>query len=222
MSSPRLTLLTGSRNYSSWSLRAWLALRLSGLPFQERRFDLRGPERAKIASASPSGMVPCLLVPRPDASDLAVWDSLAICEYLAERAPEARLWPQDPDLRAWARSIVAEMHAGFAELRRVCPMDAIRTVPDHAFTPEAENQIRRIERIWTECRMAHASKGDFLFGSFSIADCFYAPVVSRFATYKVAVNPAAQAYADAIWSWAAMREWVAGADREERARARAA
>jgi glutathione S-transferase len=218
MATPTYSLTIGSKNYSSWSLRPWLAMRLSGLPFVERVIDLKGPQRAEIASASPSGLVPCLTVTRSGAPDLVIWDSLAICEYLAELAPEARLWPDDRDARARARSVVAEMHSGFSELRRTCPMDIISTYPGHAINPETAKNVDRIVRIWTECRTTATGNGDFLFGPFSIADCFYAPVVTRFHTYGIQLSGEAADYAAAVRSWAAMQEWTAAAAAEERAR----
>jgi glutathione S-transferase len=219
MATPHLTLMIGSRNFSSWSLRPWLALRLSGLAFETRLFDLKGPERAQIASASPSGLVPCLIVRPQGAAEYFVWDSLAICETLAEMAPDAQLWPTDPNTRARARSVSSEMHSGFAELRKTCPMDILNRYPGHTITAETAQNIARITQIWTECRQAHRDKGDFLFGPFSIADCFYAPVVTRFHSYDVKLTGLAAEYAEAVRSWAAMREWTAEADREERSRA---
>jgi glutathione S-transferase len=218
MATPQLTLSIGSRNYSSWSLRPWLALRLSGLAFETRLFDLKGPERAQIASASPSGLVPCLTVRPQGSPEYFVWDSLGICEFLAEMAPEAQLWPAEPRTRAWARSVSSEMHSGFAELRRTCPMDIVNRYPGHAINDETAKQIARISKIWSECRETHRDKGDFLFGSFSIADCFYAPVVTRFHTYDVRLSGLAAEYAAAVLSWAAMQEWSAEAQREENAR----
>lgn len=218
MSAPHLTLLIGSRNFSSWSLRPWLALRLSGLAFDTKLFDLRGPQRTEIASASPSGMVPCLAVREANAADRFVWDSLAICETVAELAPEAQLWPADRNARAWARSVTSEMHSGFAELRRTCGMDIVNRYPGHEINTDTAKQIERIVRVWTECREAHQNAGDFLFGSFSIADCFYAPVVTRFHTYHVKLSGLAADYAEAVRSWAALREWSADAAREEQAR----
>ncbi|HAH09743.1 MAG TPA: glutathione S-transferase [Alphaproteobacteria bacterium] len=209
MTQPRLTLYTGSRNLSSWSLRAWLALKLTGLPFEEIVFDLEGPERAQIPSVSPSGAVPCLKVQEAGRADLLIWDSLAICEYLAELAPEAQLWPAAMPQRAWARSVCAEMHSGFADLRRVCSMNLMLKVTGHPLSPEAQRQLSRINALWTQCLEAHHAEGPFLFGAFSIADCFYAPVVTRIATYGLNVDGPAAAYCDAVLSWAAMREWYA-------------
>lgn len=213
------TLLIGSRNYSSWSLRAWLALRLTGLPFQERLFDLRGPQRSAIAGASPSGLVPSLIVARPGAPDLQIWDSLAIGEYLAEVQPAAQLWPSNPDVRAVARSAVCEMHSGFAELRRTCPMDLAGHFPQHTLNTETAKQVERIVALWAELRRNHGAGGDYLFGAFGLADCFYAPVVTRFQTYGIALQGAASEYAQAIQEHAMMQEWTNAARHEERARA---
>ncbi|MCE9522209.1 MAG: glutathione S-transferase N-terminal domain-containing protein, partial [Alphaproteobacteria bacterium] len=149
---PAYTLLIGSRNFSSWSLRAWLALKRCDTEFDCELFDLRGPERALIKAASPSAQVPLLRVRRPGAEDFAIWDTLAIAEYLAERHPDAHLWPHDPFARARARSICAEMHSGFADLRRNCPMDMIAHVAAHQITDETRAQIQRITEIWTNCR----------------------------------------------------------------------
>jgi glutathione S-transferase len=223
MTPPRLNLLIGSRNFSSWSLRPWLALRLSGLAFETTLFDLYGPGRAEIPAHSPNGKVPCLVVQRDGVRrdgrlDLKIWDSLAICEYVAELAPSAQLWPADPDTRAWARSITAEMHSGFADLRQTCPMDIRARHSHHDITPETARQIARIKTIWTQCREASHDKGAFLFGPFGIADCFYAPVVTRFHTYGVALDGPAGDYMQAVRDWAAMREWSAEGLKEEERR----
>jgi glutathione S-transferase len=143
---------------------------------------------------------------------------LAICEFIAELAPDAQLWPGDQRARAWARSVTAEMHSGFAELRKTCSMDVVNLHPNHPINEETAKNIARISHVWTECRQAHASKGDFLFGPFTIADCFYAPVVTRFHTYSVPLSGAAKDYAAAVRTWAAMQEWAEEAAREERAR----
>ena len=218
MSSTAYTLAIGSRNYSSWSLRAWLALKLCGVAFDTEFYDLRGPERAKIKSASPSAMVPVLRVVRQDAPAFHVWDTLAIAEFLAEHHSHPHPWPIDPFARARARSVSAEMHSGFADLRRTCPMDMIARVADHPITDETRTQIGRIAQIWNECRSDFGAGGDFLFGSFGIADCFFAPVVSRFQTYGIALDGRAKVYAQAVLSWAAMKQWTAEAAREESAR----
>jgi len=215
MSSPAYTLVIGSRNYSSWSLRAWLALKLCGVAFDTEHYDLRGPQRAEIKTASPSALVPVLRVARPNGAHFPVWDTLAIAEFLAENHAPARLWPQDMFARARARSICAEVHSGFVDLRRTCPMDRIARVANHPLTGDTRAQLQHIARIWTSCRGEFGAGGDFLFGSFGIADCFYAPVVSRFQTYAIPLEGRAKDYAEALLSWAAMKEWTADAEREE-------
>jgi glutathione S-transferase len=212
------TLLIGSRNFSSWSLRGWLAAKLTGAPFETKLFNFHTPERAQIAKSSPSGLVPALTVERPGQTPFMVWDSLAIGEFLAEAHPGSHLWPEDRFARAQARSVSAEMHSGFAELRRTCPMDIMNRAHNHPLNEETKRNVERIQFLWRACRRDFAQGGDFLFGSFSLADCFYAPVVTRFVTYGVKVDDTARAYIDAITSWAAMKEWTQGAAAEEKAR----
>lgn len=206
-----MKLVIGNKNYSSWSLRPWLLLRHAGIAFEEiplrlftKSFD------AEIARYSPAGKVPALID-----GDVTVWDSLAISEYAAERFPEKHLWPADAAARAVARSVCAEMHAGFGNLRSQMPMNSTAVLPGIGWNVVVQRDIDRIAAIWTDLRTRHGAKGPFLFGEFTIADAFYAPVVSRFATYGVHLPEAAKAYADFILSLPAMQEWVAGA-REER------
>jgi len=195
-------LFIGNKNYSSWSLRPWIVMTQAGIPFEEEVIPLDQPTSAAgLRRASPSGRVPCLVD-----GEVTVWDSLAICEYLAERFPERRLWPADAAARATARSISAEMHSGFQNLRTQCPMKFRETIPAK-LSPEVKAEVSRIVAIWEECRRRFGQGGPFLFGDFSIADAFYAPVVSRFRTYGVAPGGAAGAYADAIWNLAAMQRW---------------
>jgi glutathione S-transferase len=204
---PGLTLVIGNKNYSSWSLRPWLALRLAGLDFAEVRIPLNQPgSREQILRHSPAGRVPILRD-----GDLVIWDSLAICEYVAELAPQAGLWPADRAMRAHARSISAEMHSGFTTLRGSMPMN-LRKLGARLVAPpppEVESDIARIVAIFEACRAQHAARGPFLFGGFTIADAMYAPVVTRFRSYSVALPAASQAYADAIAALAPMREWTA-------------
>jgi len=207
-----LTLVIGNKNYSSWSLRPWLAMRIAGLGFDEIRIPLDRPEtKTAILKLSPNGRVPCL-----HDGDLRVWDSLAICEYVNERYAEGRLWPADVVARAHARSIVAEMHAGFAAVRKHLPMDIRSQLRDRgrAALQQAEvaAEVARIHAIWTGA--LGASKGPFLFGEFSIADAFYAPVVTRFATYNVPLAPALAAYSEQILGLAPMQAWVEAARAE--------
>jgi glutathione S-transferase len=204
------TLVIGNKNYSSWSLRPWLAMRQAGIAFREVRIPLYTPEsKAQIREYSASGKVPCLLD-----GTLAVWDSLAICEYLAESHPQLALWPSDARARALARSISAEMHSGFQHLRSNMSMNCRRQLPGMGRTVEVAGEIERIQRIWGEAREKHGSGGPFLFGRFSIADAMYAPVVLRFRTYAVQLNPVSRAYADAILALPAIQQWLADAEAE--------
>jgi glutathione S-transferase len=210
------TLIIANKAYSGWSLRPWLALRHTGLAFAEVVIPLNRPEtRAEILAHSPSGKVPCLVE-----GAVVTWDSLAILEYLAERAPEAELWPRDRALRALARSLAAEMHSGFAALRRHLPMDLKREPGLVSWPEEAEQDIRRVEAAWVDCRaraqaQAQAqAKGPFLFGRFSALDAMFAPVATRFHTYAVPLSAPAAAYRDAILEMPAMRDWTAAAKAE--------
>jgi glutathione S-transferase len=203
-----LKLVIGNKNYSSWSMRPWLALRAGNIPFEEVFVPLYTGEAGKqrILSFSGSGKVPVLVD-----GDVTVWDSLAIIEYLAERFPEARLWPEDPARRAHARSISAEMHSGFAALRNECGMNLHRPVGAIALSKEARADIARVQQIWSECRERYAKFGPFLFGAFGGADAMFAPVVHRFRTYAVAVSPEVQAYMDTMMSLPAFQEWTRAA-----------
>ncbi len=204
-----LTLVIGNKNYSSWSLRPWLLLKVSGLPFEEIRIPLYQPQSSEqILAYSPSGKVPVLLD-----GDHKVWDSLAIGEYLAERFPEKHLWPGEPMARAQARSISAEMHSGFSHLRTHMCMNCRRRFPGRGRTPEVRWEIARITEIWEDCR-ARYREGPFLFGEFSIADAMYAPVVLRFQTYAVTLSPLASSYAQEILALPAIQEWLASAGAE--------
>jgi glutathione S-transferase len=212
---PPLVLVIGNKNYSSWSLRPWLALRMAGLAFEEVRIPLYGPgARDAIRRHSAAGKVPVLRH-----GEVTVWDSLAICEYAVELAPRAGLWPADPAARAVARSISAEMHAGFAALRTEMPMNA-RVVGARVARPlsaDADADVARVVEIFETCRERFGRGGELLFGAFTIADAMFAPVVSRFRTYSVSLPPRAAAYADAVWSLAPLREWTAaGAAETER------
>ncbi|MEO5373264.1 MAG: glutathione S-transferase family protein [Alphaproteobacteria bacterium] len=202
-----LTLVIGDRNISSWSLRPWLALKMAGATFAEETVRLRRPEtKTEIAARSPSGRVPLL---RHGA--LAVWESLAICEYVNELFPAAHLWPEARDARAVARAVANEMHAGFAPLRQNMPMDILGRKPGEGMTPEVADNIRRITGLWADCRGRFGRRGPFLFGGFTIADAMYAPVVTRFVTYGVALDPTAAAYVASITGLAPMKEWAAAA-----------
>lgn len=200
-----LRLLIGNKNYSSWSLRPWLALTEFGIAFQEDRIPLFVPGyKERILAASPAGKVPVLID-----GTTAVWDSLAIGEYLADRFPDLAIWPRDLHTRAVARSISAEMHAGFANLRSQMPMNIRKRYPGVGRTAEVVAEIERVQAIWTRCLAV--SGGPFLFGKFCYADAMYAPVVTRFSTYGVELDDRARAYADAVWALPGMQSWQAEA-----------
>jgi glutathione S-transferase len=197
------TISMGNRNYSSWSLRAWLALKQTGAEFDEVVIPLDRPEtRGAILQRSPNGKVPAL-----DHNGLVIWDSLAIAEYLAGLFPKAGLWPSDAAARGVARAVSAEMHSGFADLRRDLPMDIRNTHPMDPPQEGTQRDISRVLAIWDDCRGRFGNHGDFLFGGFTIADAFYAPVVSRFKTYGVPVGGRAREYCDAVLAHPAMVEW---------------
>jgi glutathione S-transferase len=198
-----MRLIIGNKRYSSWSLRPWLALAHHEIAFEEILIPLyRDGSKEAILEHSPSGKVPALID-----GGTTVWDSLAILEYLAERFPDLGLWPHDPARRALARSISAEMHGGFTSLRNELPMDLAPSDPGKAHSA-AEADIARVTEIWRQCRAAAGAEGPFLFGAFGAADCMYAPVVIRFDRYRVPLDPACRAYADAVLDLPAMRHWV--------------
>jgi glutathione S-transferase len=200
-----LTLVIGNKNYSSWSMRPWLALKAGGVAFDEVFIPLYTGEadKKRILGFSHSGKVPILID-----GDVTVWDSLAIIEYAAERFPQIRLWPEDRASRAHARSISAEMHSGFMALRSECGMNLHRPVGAVALSADARADIARIQQIWTECRQHYEKSGPFLFGAFSGADAMFAPVVYRFLTYAIELKPAAREYMDAMTSLPAFAEWT--------------
>jgi glutathione S-transferase len=204
------TIYLGNKNYSSWSLRPWLALKQTGAAFDEEVIPLdEAATRSTVLRFSPSGRVPAL-----KHDELTVWDSLAICEYLAETFPAAKLWPDDRAARAVARAVSAEMHSAFAALRNHLPMNMRSSFPNRGVTPEVQADINRITAIWRDCRKRFGAGGDFLFGGFTIADAMYAPVVSRFRTYKIELEAEAQAYADAVWALPALQEYLTAAKNE--------
>jgi glutathione S-transferase len=201
-----LKLVIGNKNYSSWSMRPWLAMRASNIAFDEVLIPLYTDDKAdkeRILGFTRSGKVPALID-----GDITVWDSLSIIEYAAERFPEARLWPEDRVLRAHARSISAEMHSGFLPLRNECGMNLHRPIRAVALSADARANVARIEQIWIECRERHSRLGPFLFGKFSAADAMFAPVVHRFRTYAIEVAPQAQAYMDTMMVQPAFAEWT--------------
>jgi glutathione S-transferase len=205
-----LTLVIGNKNYSSWSFRPWIAMKVAGIAFQEVVISLNADDfKPRVSKLSGTGKVPVL-----DDSGVHVWESLSILEYLAERFPAARLWPAGPASRARARTISAEMHAGFVPLRRACPMNMWRPVKKRELSDEVMANVRRIEAMWAECRSRYGSGGPFLFGPFCAADAMYAPVVARFHTYDVEVGAATRAYMDAVMALPAWAEWTAAALKE--------
>jgi glutathione S-transferase len=213
------TLVIGDKNYSSWSLRPWLALKACGVPFAEERIRLRQDDsKAEIFRHSPSGKVPALK------TDIGViYDSLSIVEYLAEQHPQAKLWPEDREARAAARSISAEMHAGFQALRNDMPMDLISRFPMPEMSEALDNNIRRVIAVWRDTRERYGQDGPFLLGAFTNADAMYAPVATRFRTYGVPLvdfgdDGTAAAYIDTVYAMPDMAEWLAGAEAEMRER----
>jgi glutathione S-transferase len=190
---PALKLVIGNKNYSSWSMRPWLALRANDIPFDEVFIPLY--------TDNPADKVPALVD-----CDVTVWDSLAIIEYLAEKFPEKKLWPEDPASRAHARSISAEMHSGFAALRNECGMNLHRKVAAVALSDDARANIARIQQIWSECHQRYG--GPFLFGAFGAADAMYGPVVHRFRTYAIELAPSARHYFDAMLALPAFQQWT--------------
>ena len=205
-----LQLVIGDKNYSSWSLRAALAVELAGVECEEVLVRLYQPDsRAQLLRHSPSGKVPVLLTEHGP-----VWDSLAIAEYLAERYPEAQLWPQAPQARALARSVCAEMHSGFSALRSHLPMDLARDKALTELPDAAQADIDRICAIWADCRERFATSGNYLFGQASIADAFFAPVAARLRSYHVALPTTAAAYVETIYRWPAFRRWYQAALQE--------
>jgi glutathione S-transferase len=203
-----LVLVIGNKNLSSWSMRPWLVLTQAGIPFTERvlPFETDG-WRDTIVTLSPSKLVPVL-----ERGKLVVWDSLAICEYVADAFPEARLWPTNPALRAVARAVSAEMHSGFANMRRTMSMDVAARHPGNRMSSETQDDVERIQALWSECR-GRAAKlhddeaGPFLFGRFSIADAMFAPVVWRFQTYDVTVSRGAREYYETMLALPTMQRW---------------
>lgn len=199
------TLAIGNKNYSSWSLRPWLLLRAFGIAFDEHRILLDTPEfHHEVRQWSPSGRVSAL-----HDGDLVVWDSLAICEYANERWLNGRGWPGDVAARALARSAAAEMHSGFAALRKHLPMNCRRTPGSYRWNDDAQADIDRVQALWRQMRSRHGGDGAFLCGAFGIVDAMFAPVAIRFRGYGVAVDAAGNTYCDALLALPAMQEWIA-------------
>jgi glutathione S-transferase len=200
---PGLKLVIANKNYSSWSMRPWVAMKAFGIPFEEIRILLDRPGTSmEIARYSSAGRVPILI-----ARDVTIWDSLAICEYLAEQFQEQNMWPQATDARAVARSVCAEMHSGFSGLRSAMPMNIRARFPGKGRTSDAQADIGRVCEIWENC-LSEFGHHQFLFGDFSIADAFFAPVAMRFRTYAVSLAPALQAYVERVESHPAVANWM--------------
>jgi glutathione S-transferase len=201
-----LKLAIGNKNYSSWSMRPWLALRASDIPFVETLIPLytdNPADKEQILSFSRAGKVPVLVD-----GETVVWDSLAIIEYIAECYPEKKLWPDEAAARAHARSVCAEMHSGFVPLRSECGMNLHRPVRPVALSADAKANVARIEEIWRECRARYGAKGPFLFGGFGAADAMYAPVVHRLRTYAIDVAPDTKAYMETMMALPAFQQWT--------------
>jgi len=210
-----MKLIIGNKNYSSWSLRGWLAAKQSGLAFEEIQVPLYGEhwdeQKKQIGDISPSqGKVPVLWD-----DDAVVWDSLAIIEYLADKVGRDRFWPKPDDARAMARSMVAEMHSSYLSLRRQCPMNIRRRFERWEISDDTRGDIVRILGLWAEARARFGKGGPFLFGSFCAADIIYAPVVSRFLSYGVPVPGFAATYMEAVWEHEWLQQWIAAAEAEE-------
>ena len=210
-----MKLIIGNKNYSSWSLRGWLAAKQSGLQFDELTVHIAGEEweatKRENGEFQPSaGKVPVLWD-----GDAVIWDSLAILEYLADKVGRDRFWPKDEAARGMARAMVAEMHSSYLSLRRQCPMNVRRQVTGVELTDETRRDIVRILGLWAEARARFGAGGPFLFGTFGAADIFYAPVVSRFITYGIGVPGFATAYMQAVWEHDWLQQWVQAAEDEE-------
>ncbi len=205
-----LKLVIGNRNYSSWSLRSWLLLAEAGIEFDEHRIALDAPGTLdELRRYTPAGRVPVLVL-----DGYAVWDSMAIAETVAERWPERKLWPDDPRTRAHARSISAEMHAGFLALREAMPMNCRAVGRRVALSDDVTADMDRIFAIWADCHRHYGRHGDWLFGRFSIADAMYAPVVLRFRSYGVSTPGEASAYPARLLESPAIKMWLAAAEAE--------
>ena len=206
-----MQLVIGNKNYSSWSMRPWVALREARIPFEEVQLTFGDDGKpVGVEAWSPTRKVPVLVL---DGGE-RIWDSLAICEAAAELYPDRKLWPLAPEARRAARAVCAEMHSGFEGLRSAMAMNMRARHPGKGMTPQVRADIERIVELWTSCRARFGGEGALLFGAFTIADAFYAPVVTRFETYEVPLPAAAQAYCEAVRRLAAVREWTEAARRE--------
>jgi glutathione S-transferase len=198
-----MKLIIGNKNYSSWSLRPWIAMKQIGLDFEEILIPMVMPgTKAEMLKYAPTGLVPVLID-----GDATLFETIAILEHLNDRFPDARLWPKDIAVRAHARSIAAEMHGGFAALRRDCPMNIRRPVKKHIVSPEAAQHAERIDALWSDARARYGKGGPFLFGHFTNADAMYAPVINRFHVYDVPRSKISQAYMNTMMELPAWQEW---------------
>ena len=205
-----LKLIIGNKNYSSWSLRPWIAMKAAGIDFEEVTIPLEAPDfKARASAASPAGRVPVLVD-----GDAVVWESIAILEHLAERFPDRGLWPSDAVARAHARSLATEMHGGFGALRSAAPMNLWRPIEPRAMPEAALKDVRALERRWAEARERFGAGGDFLYGDFCAADAMFAPVATRLRTYGIAVDAVTQAYVVVVHDHPAFVEWKELALRE--------
>jgi glutathione S-transferase len=205
-----LHLIIGNKNYSSWSLRPWLAMKVAGIAFDETLISLEAADfKTRVKAMSSAGRVPVLID-----GDVVIWESLAILEYLADKFPAAGLWPGEASERAHARAVASEMHAGFVPLRRHLPMNVRRPVKPRALDDGVAADVARIDAIWSQCRAKFSGSGAFLYGAFGAADAMYAPVVSRLHTYAVEVSPVARSYMNAVMALPAWNEWREAARRE--------
>lgn len=209
-----MKLIIGNKNYSSWSLRGWLACKQSGLAFEELTVNIGGEEwevaKRQSGEIMPSGKVPILWD-----GETVIWDSLAIMEYMGDKVGRDRFWPKDDAARGMARSMVAEMHSSFLSLRRTCPMNIRASYDGVAISDECKVDIVRILQLWAEARARFGQGGPFLFGTFGAADIFFAPVVSRFLTYRIGVPGFAEAYMQAVWEHDWIQSWVGAAEEEQ-------
>lgn len=209
-----MKLIIGNKNYSSWSMRGWLAAKQSGLSFEELTVPILGEDWAERQNAGEmqpsSGKVPILWD-----DEAVIWDSLAILEYLADKVGRDRFWPKDDVARGMARAMVAEMHSSYLALRRQCPMNVRKRVALEGVTEETKHDVVRILGLWAEARARFGQGGPFLFGTFGAADIFYAPIVSRFITYGIGVPGFAEAYMQAVWEHEWMQQWVTASGEEE-------
>jgi glutathione S-transferase len=210
----RVKLIIGNKNYSSWSLRGWLAAKQSGLSFEELTVHIDGDDwqatRHEGEFQPSAGKVPVLWD-----GEVVVWDSLAILEYLADKVGRDRFWPKDDAARGMARAMVAEMHSSYLAMRRACPMNVRKRVTQHELSDEVRSDIVRVLGLWAEARARFGKGGPYLFGTFGAADIFYAPVVSRFVTYGIGVPGFAQAYMQAVWEHDWMQQWTHAAEEEQ-------